>query len=113
MRDDQGRSFWPEAAAGAAIHDLYHDCPRPAAEAAFARLRHQARLPSTEPCPLESLPAVRTVSVIATGDRSISPAWSRVAARERLGVEPVELAGGHSPFLARPDELADRLLECI
>jgi hypothetical protein len=27
--------------------------------------------------------------------------------REQLGVEPVELDGGHSPFLSRPDELAE------
>jgi hypothetical protein len=28
------------------------------------------------------------------------------AARERLGVEPVEIDGGHSPFITRPMELA-------
>ena len=54
VRDDQGRSFWPEREP--AIHDLYHDCPRADAEAAFARLRPQARRPSTEACPLETLP---------------------------------------------------------
>jgi pimeloyl-ACP methyl ester carboxylesterase len=112
VRDDQGRSYWPEGEAEAAIHDLYHDCARPAAEAAFARLRPQTRLPSVEPCPLDALPEVPTVSVVATGDRSISPAWSRGAAREQLGVEPLEVATGHSPFLAEPVALAD-LLESI
>ena len=29
--------------------------------------------------------------------------------REQLGVEPVELGGDHSPFLARAAELADVL----
>jgi hypothetical protein len=28
------------------------------------------------------------------------------AARERLGVEPVELAAGHCPHVSRPAELA-------
>ncbi len=28
---------------------------------------------------------------------------------ERLGAEPIELPGGHSPFLSRPSELADML----
>ncbi len=108
VRDDQGRSYWPEREA--AIHDLYHDCPRADAEAAFARLRPQARLPSTEPCPLAALPAVMTASIVASEDRAIDPAWSRGAARERLGVEAVDVPGGHSPFLARPAELADVLL---
>ena len=109
VRDDEGRSFWPEREP--AIHDLYHDCPRADAEAAFARLRPQARRPSTEACPLETLPvAAATVSIVASEDRAIDPAWSRVAARERLGVEAVEVPGGHSPFLARPAELADVLV---
>jgi hypothetical protein len=40
----------------------------------------------------------------------IAPAWSRRVARERLGVESVELPGGHSPFLSRPAELAAALV---
>jgi len=31
-------------------------------------------------------------------------------ARNRLGVESVELPGGHSPMLARPASLADALV---
>ena len=54
-------------------------------------------------------PAVPSASVIARDDRSIAVPWSRRAARERLGVEPVELDGGHSPFMSRPAELADVL----
>lgn len=30
----------------------------------------------------------------------------RLQARERLGVDPIELPGGHSPFVGRPAELA-------
>jgi hypothetical protein len=30
--------------------------------------------------------------------------------RDLLGVEPLELEGGHSPFLSRPAELADILV---
>ena len=54
--------------------------------------------------------AAATVSIVASEDRAIDPAWSRVAARERLGVDAVEVPGGHSPFLARPAELADVLV---
>jgi hypothetical protein len=31
-------------------------------------------------------------------------------AHERLGVAPIEIEGGHSPFLARPAELAGILV---
>jgi len=36
----------------------------------------------------------------------MNPAWQRRAARERLGVEAVEIDGGHTPMLSRPAELA-------
>jgi hypothetical protein len=37
------------------------------------------------------------------------PAWARRHARERLGIEPDEMNGGHYITLSRPLELADRL----
>jgi len=43
---------------------------------------------------------------------TITPAWQRRAARELLGVEPVELPGGHCPHVSQPEVLAD-LLEQI
>jgi pimeloyl-ACP methyl ester carboxylesterase len=36
--------------------------------------------------------------------------WQRKAARDLLGVEPVELPGGHCPHVSRPDALADALV---
>src|SRR2546422_2363261 len=38
--------------------------------------------------------------------RSFNPRWSRGASRRLLGVEPIEIPGGHCPFLSRPDLLA-------
>ena len=40
------------------------------------------------------------MSIVCAEDRVVDPAWSRRVARDRLGVEPIELPGGHSPFLA-------------
>ena len=48
--------------------------------------------------------------IVCTGNRAISPDWQRAVATETLRVRPYELAGGHSPFLSRPDELADLLV---
>jgi pimeloyl-ACP methyl ester carboxylesterase len=40
----------------------------------------------------------------------LNPEWSQWAARERLGVQAIELPGGHCPHISRPDELAAVLL---
>jgi hypothetical protein len=39
----------------------------------------------------------------------MNPEYGRSAARTRLGVEPLEIDGAHSPFLTRPAELATLL----
>jgi pimeloyl-ACP methyl ester carboxylesterase len=44
-------------------------------------------------------------------DRVIARAYAEAAARDRLGTGLIEIGGGHSPFLARPAELARLLLE--
>jgi pimeloyl-ACP methyl ester carboxylesterase len=49
--------------------------------------------------------------VVAVHDRTIRPEWQRRMARERLGVEPVELASGHCPNVSQPDRLAALLVE--
>ena len=106
-RDDDGSSWWePDAAAVV----FYNDCPNHLARRAAELLRKQAPTPSREPCPLQGLPTVETSYVLCREDRAIAPAWSRVAAPARLGVEAIELDGGHSPFLSRPAELADLLV---
>ena len=104
-RDELGRSYWADP--DEAVRVLYGDCAREGALAAVERLRPRA--PSTEPCPLERWPEVESTYVLCTDDRIVSPEWSRRAARERLGVEPIELPGSHSPFLSRPAALADAL----
>jgi hypothetical protein len=44
----------------------------------------------------------------AEGGRMAAFVFRRVA-RERLGITPDEIDGGHTPALSRPHELADRL----
>jgi pimeloyl-ACP methyl ester carboxylesterase len=106
--DELGRSFWPDPES--AIAGLYHDCPRDLAERSYSRLRPQARSAPREPLPAEPLPRLEGGFVVCREDRMFSPDWQRAAARERLGMDPVELDGGHSPMLSRPSELADALI---
>jgi pimeloyl-ACP methyl ester carboxylesterase len=87
----------------------FHDCPEDVARKVWARSRPQGVKPMTEPCPLQAWPDVPSTYVLMTEDRSVSPAWSRDVAHDRLDGRVVELPGGHSPFLSRPAELADVL----
>lgn len=88
---------------------LYGDCDEQTANAAFERLRPQALTPYVEPCPLDELPRVERAYILCSDDRLVNPEWARRAASDRLGVEPVELPGSHSPFLSRPADLAHLL----
>jgi pimeloyl-ACP methyl ester carboxylesterase len=108
MRHADGSSSWTE---DAAIEVFYHDCAPADARAAVARLRRQAMAPRRERCPLAAWPPGRRVSIVCREDRAIALDWARRVARERLGVEPMELPGSHSPFLSRPGELAALLAE--
>jgi pimeloyl-ACP methyl ester carboxylesterase len=97
----------------AAVRDVFcHDCTAEDVRWAFTHLRPQAAAPRREPCPLSAWPAGDRAYILCREDRAISPEWSRRAARERLGVDPIELEGSHSPFISRPAALAavlDRL----
>jgi pimeloyl-ACP methyl ester carboxylesterase len=75
-----------------------------------ARLRPQFLTPFTERCPLDSMPDVARRYILCREDHIVNPDWSRRAAPERLGVEPIELSGSHSPMASRPRELAEVLL---
>ena len=93
-----------------AIAMFYNDLPLPLAEWAVSMLRPQAYRVFREPIPLETWPQVRCASIVCADDHAVNPMWGRRVAREQLGVAPIELEGGHSPFLGRPAELAEVLV---
>lgn len=94
---------------GDPLEVFYHDVPPALAAAALARGREQAERPWTQPWPAAAWPDVPTRYLLCRDDRLFPPEWSRAVVRERLGIEPDEIAGGHCPALSRPRELADRL----
>jgi hypothetical protein len=73
---------------------------------ATVQLRRQSYRPMNEVTPLPAWPAVPSAYIVCRDDRAVNPDWGRRAARERLGIAPVEIDGGHSPFITRPMELA-------
>jgi pimeloyl-ACP methyl ester carboxylesterase len=91
---------------------FFHDAPAAVSRWATQRLRPQSYRVMSETTPLTAWPDVESRAIVCRDDRALNPDWVRAAANERLGVTPVELAGGHSPFLTRPNELA-RVLDSL
>lgn len=110
--DDLGNGVWMIDLA-TATQLFFHDAPPGLAGWAGERLRPQAHHIMDEPTPLASWPDVPSASILCRDDHAVDADWARRAARERLGVEAVEMEGGHSPFLTRPAELATILDELV
>jgi pimeloyl-ACP methyl ester carboxylesterase len=91
---------------------FFHDAPAAVARWATQRMRPQAYRVMRETTPLTDWPDVKSQVIVCRDDRALNPAWVRTAARDRLGVDAIELPGGHSPFLTRASELA-RLLDSM
>jgi pimeloyl-ACP methyl ester carboxylesterase len=89
---------------------FYHDVPPELAAEARRRERDEAASALREPWPVEAWPDTPTRYLLSRDDRMFPAPWARRHARERLGIEPDEMDGGHYISLSRPRELADRLL---
>jgi pimeloyl-ACP methyl ester carboxylesterase len=105
---DLGNDVWM-VGPNTATEIFFQDAPPAVARWATKRLRPQAYRVLTETTPLTAWPAIESRSIVCRDDRAINPEWVRLAARERLGIEAIEIGGGHSPFLTRPAELARML----
>ena len=91
------------------IELFYQDVPPELAAEALRRGRTQSEAQMGAPSPLEAWPDVPTRVLICGDDRLFPPRFLRRIARERLGLVPDEIDGGHTPALSRPNELAERL----
>lgn len=88
---------------------FFHDVPRELVTEAMAREKDQADTPMREPWPLEAWPGVPTSYLLCRDDRLFPADWLREVVRQRLGIVPDEIDGGHCIALSRPRELAERL----
>ena len=103
---DDGTSEWVDPMA--ATRFLCEDAEPAVATWMFRRLRRQYSL-WMERSPIDHWPTAEATYILCTEDRVVNPVWSRRAATEKLGVEALEMPGGHSPYLSRPAELAEVL----
>ena len=88
-----------------------HDVPPNVAAASAGHVRMQSATPFRTPCPMPLWPDVPTRFVLCRDDRLFPAAFQRRVVRERLGIVPDEMDGGHLPALSRPRDLAARLEE--
>jgi pimeloyl-ACP methyl ester carboxylesterase len=90
---------------------FYNGVPRELAEEAVRRTegRGESATVWSEPWPLDKLPDVPTKFILGTEDHFFPAPFFRRLAKERLGIVPDEIAGGHGVALSHPKELADLL----
>jgi pimeloyl-ACP methyl ester carboxylesterase len=87
-----------------------HDVPAEIFAAGEAHARNQSGTPFGESWPLDAWPDVPTRVLLSRDDRLFPADFQRRVTRERLGIEPEEMDGGHLVALSRPAEVAARLV---
>jgi pimeloyl-ACP methyl ester carboxylesterase len=105
-RQDGTTAWDPETA----MEVMYPRLPVERARALAEHLRPMA-MPRGD-YPLQAHPDVPTALVYATEDELFEPAFQRFMAEELLGIDAIELPGGHFPMVEDPvavAELLDRL----
>jgi hypothetical protein len=91
------------------VEAFLQDLPPELANEALANTRPQVARAMEEPLPIEAWPEVDTRYVLCRDDNCFPAEWVRGMVRDRLGVTPEEIDGGHCPYLGRPAELAAML----
>ena len=108
-RDWSANTGYESGGGGDVVATFYHDVPPELASKALKHARRQSETPGLEPWPLDAWPNVPTRFLLCRDDRFFPADFLRRVVRERLGIEPDEIDGGHCVALSRPRELAERL----
>jgi pimeloyl-ACP methyl ester carboxylesterase len=109
-REQAEREGWAGGAERDPMLEYFHDVPPDVVAEAYARgERDQSGTPMEKPWPLAAWPDVPTRFLLCRDDRFFPAEFLRRVVRERLGITPDEMPGGHLPALAHPDELVERL----
>ena len=92
------------------IEFFYHDCTPEVADAAAAQLKPMSMAAMAGAARAAAWREKRSTYVVCTDDRAIPVALQRASAARTSSI--VEMPTSHSPFLSRPELLADVLTEC-
>jgi pimeloyl-ACP methyl ester carboxylesterase len=99
-----GSTVWDKQTA---LKSIYARLPEPIAHELADGLRPMS--PPPDEFPLDGHPDVPTVLVYAADDEFFNPEWERLMARDVLGIDPIEIPGGHFPMAEDPAGLAELL----
>jgi pimeloyl-ACP methyl ester carboxylesterase len=88
---------------------FFHDVPADLRHVALQGGKEQSGAPFAARFPLAAWPDVPTRFLLCRDDRLFPADFQRRVVRERLGIVPDEMDGGHLPAFSRPEELAERL----
>ncbi len=86
-----------------------HDVPQDVIEESAAHVLGQSGKPFEAPWPLTAWPDVPTRFLLCRDDRMFPAEFQRRVVKERLGITPDEMPGGHLPAWHSPHELVRRL----
>jgi pimeloyl-ACP methyl ester carboxylesterase len=92
------------------VEIFLHDVPPDVARESEHHVHAQSGTVFAAPCPLVAWPEVPTRFLLCRDDRFFPAGFQRRVVRERLGIVPAEMDGGHLPALSRPHELAELIL---
>jgi len=102
---------WPETEDLTDIDSLFlHDVPPEVAAAGAAHQRPEADIAFGQPCAFTRWPDVPTTVLAGRDDRFFPFDFQARVARERLGLEPVALPGGHLTALSQPESVTEAIL---
>jgi pimeloyl-ACP methyl ester carboxylesterase len=87
-----------------------HDVPADLAAETGKHALDEADIAFEQPCPFASWPDVPTTVLAGRDDRFFPVEFQRRVARERLGLDVVELPGGHLNALSEPEAVAGAIL---
>jgi pimeloyl-ACP methyl ester carboxylesterase len=91
------------------LEDFFHDVPADVKAEAIARgEKAQSGTPFQKPWPMDKWPDVPTRFLLCRDDRLFPAEFQRRVVRERVGITPDEMDGGHLPALHSPKELVER-----
>ena len=94
-------------------HVFLHDVPADVAAQSAQHVQEQSDTPFRQSFPMPPWPDVPTRVLLCRDDRFFPAEFQRRVVAERLGLTPDEMDGGHLPALARPEDLAARLLAYV
>jgi pimeloyl-ACP methyl ester carboxylesterase len=116
---ESGGDWWTNTGHATAVASddpvklFLHDVPDDVARESEHHVQPQSGAVFAAPWPLAAWPDVPTRFLLCRDDRFFPAEFQRRVVRDRLGIEPDELDGGHLPALSRPHELAQRLLRYL